>query len=55
MAKYIAQRRLLVNGKMYEPGEEVKLKKSEADRIAGQTLGGRPILKVVEEKKKGGK
>jgi hypothetical protein len=55
MARYIAQRCLLVNGKMYEPGEEVKLKKSEADRIAGLKLGGHPILKVMEEKKKGGK
>jgi hypothetical protein len=54
MAKYVALRRLLVDGKVYEPGEKVKLKKNQAERIAGQTLGGRPILKVVEEKKKGG-
>lgn len=55
MAKYIAQRRLLIGGKMYEPGAEIKLKKSEGERIAEQKLGGHPILKVVEEKKKGGK
>jgi hypothetical protein len=54
MAKYIALRRLVEGGKVYEPGDEVKVKKERAEEIAKQTLGGRPILEIVETKKKGG-